>query len=86
MISILLGLVGFSVDFLYYAPLMLIDNFGFNFYLNGVIINLSEMITYFVSFFLITKLKRQKIALFLFAIALGCSFLLLFLHKNEICS
>lgn len=85
MVTILLGLVGFSVDFLYYAPLMLIDNFGFNFYLNGVIINLSELITYFVSFFLITKIKRKKIALILFAVALGCSLLLLFLHKNEIC-
>ncbi len=86
MLSILLGLVGFSVDFLYYAPLILIDNFGFNFYLNGVIINLSELITYFVSYFLITKLKRKNMALFLFAVAFGCSFILLFIHKNEICS
>lgn len=39
--SVHLGLVAFSVGFLYYAPVMLIDSFGFDFYLNGVLLNIS---------------------------------------------
>lgn len=82
MLSLLIGFVGFSVDFLYYAPLMLIKEFGFDFYINGVLINISELITYFFTYYFITKLERRRLALWLFGLALACSFALLFLHKG----
>jgi len=71
----------FAVDFLYYGPVMLIDQFGFDFYVNGLIINFSELITYVVSFIFITGFKRRKINIILNSIALCCSFALVFLHK-----
>jgi hypothetical protein len=64
---------------------MLIDEFGFNFFLNGVLLNCSELITYVVSYFTIAKLRRRHLGLLLFSIALVCSFALVFLHKSAIC-
>ena len=58
--TIFLMLLFFALNILYYAPAMLIDEFGFDFYLNGVIINVSELITYVVSYFVVTKIKRRK--------------------------
>lgn len=78
-------MVIFAVDFLYYAPLILIDEFGFDFYANGVLINISELITYFVSYRYIDRFERKRLALWLFSIALVCSFALLFLHRDSIC-
>lgn len=65
---------------------MLLDEFGFNFYVNGILINCSELITYIFSYLRITKLKRKKLGLILFFIALICSFALIFLHKSTICT
>jgi hypothetical protein len=83
--SMHLGLVAFSVGFLYYAPVMLIDSFGFDFYLNGVLLNFSELVTYAVSFFLIGDLKRRKLAIWMFTAGLACSIVLFFLHSDAIC-
>ena len=83
--SVHLGIVGFSVDFLYYAPVMLMDQFGFDFYLNGVLLNISELITYAVSYFLIDNIKRKKLALWMFTAGLACSIVLFFLHSDAIC-
>lgn len=80
MLTLQVGAVAFAVDFLYYGPLMLIEQFGFDFYLNGVLINLSELATYILTYFFITSIRRRQLALGLFGVALGCSFALLFLH------
>ena len=71
---------------MYYAPAMLIDQFGFDFYLNGLIIFLSELITYFVGYCTIKKLKRKRINIIGSLVALICSFVLVFLHTKEICT
>ncbi len=84
--SIFIGIIIFSVDFLYYGPLMLIDQFGFNFYINGVIINISELITYVFSYFLIVKLKRRFFGIVMFSIALVCSFILIYVSEKVMCT
>lgn len=38
-----------------------------------------------VSYFTIAKLKRRRLGLLLFSIALLCSLALVFLHKSTIC-
>jgi hypothetical protein len=61
---------------------MLLDEFGFDFYVNGVIINCSELISYIFSYYFIVGLRRKRSAIILYSIALGCSILLLFQHSN----
>jgi hypothetical protein len=59
---------------------MLIDEFGFDFYLNGVILNVSELITYFFTFVFITRIPRKTLNITTSAVSFVCSFLLIFIH------
>lgn len=65
---------------------MLIDEFGFDFYLNGVILNVSELITYFFTFVYITRIPRKTLNITTSAVSFFCSFLLIFIHTRRICS
>lgn len=83
--SVCVGVVAFCVDFLYYAPVMLISEFGFDFYLNGVLINISELATYVLTYFFIARIPRRQLAVAMFAGALLCSFALVFLNGHSLC-
>lgn len=72
-------------NFLYNAPSMLVDKFGFDFYLNSVILNTSELCTYFFSYFTITRLRRRLLNIITSIVCLMASFCLIFLHSNQIC-
>jgi MFS family permease len=85
-VTLLMMLLFVSVNILYYAPAMLIDQFGFDFYLNGLILNLSELGTYFLSYFTVTRLPRRTFNILGSGVALAASFALIFLHTKEICS
>lgn len=76
----------FCCSLLYYAPLMLIDEFGFDFYFNGILVNLSDLFTYAFGYFLVLKLKRKQFNIFASSIAILSSFALIFLHAQEICT
>lgn len=80
--SILMSLIFACTTFLYYAPLMLVDSFGFDFYVNGVLINTSELLTYCVSYFTIAKIRRKLLSQILFSLAAICCFALIFLHTQ----
>ncbi len=85
-ITICTALMFFSINFLYYAPLMLISQFGLDFYMNGVIVNLSDLVTYPFSYYFILTLKRRKFNIFASIAAFACSFALVFLYTNKICT
>jgi hypothetical protein len=61
---------------------MLVDEFGFDFYLNGVLLNLSDLLTYVFSYSMVTALNRRKFNMLASVVALLCSFLLVFLHAK----
>ena len=47
----------FAVSFLYYAPFMIVGQFGLNFYMNGVLLDIAELITYFIT---VTSLESEE--------------------------
>lgn len=65
---------------------MLVDQFGFDFYLNGVLVNLSDLATYFFSYTLVTRIKRRQFNMAASVVAFLSSFVLIFLHTKQICS
>lgn len=71
----------FCSSFLYFAPLIIVDEFGFDFYVNGVILNVSELVTLVISYFFITSLKRKMVNIITFTVALFSSFWLIFLNN-----
>lgn len=85
--KITITLIFFSVlsAILYFSPLTIVDQFGFNFYLNGVLLNISELMTYLVSFNIITQVRRKHLFSMCFVGAALCSFALIFLNRKEVC-
>lgn len=67
---------------LYFAPLTIVDQFGFDFFLNGIILNCSELLTYFLSLNVIVSLERKRLFFFNLVISLGCAVALIFLNKR----
>jgi hypothetical protein len=61
---------------------MLVDSFGFDFYLNGVLVNVSELLTYFLSYFTISRIPRKRISQLLFGLSAVFCFILVFLHSQ----
>jgi hypothetical protein len=88
MITVCSMLLFFSVNILYNAPQMLIDQIGFDFYLNGIIINCSELTTFFFTYFLITQVQRRLLNITTSTVSLVCSIILIFAHSctGETCS
>lgn len=85
-ITIWVILLCFTCNFIYLAPTLITDQFGFDFYLNGVILNASELLTYFVSYFCITRLPRRTFNLVSMTIVFLSCLLLAFLSSNSICT
>jgi hypothetical protein len=84
--TICVSLVFLACNFLYLAPNMILDQFGFDFYLNGIVVNTSELITYVFSYYLITQIPRRQFGLLSFSIVLLSCFALIFLQGKEICT
>ena len=74
-----------SSSILFFMPLNLVTQFGFNFYLNGLIINLSELISFPFSLYFVRTLKRRTFVCRCLVVALIASFMLVFIDKNMIC-
>jgi hypothetical protein len=41
---------------MYYGPALIIDSIGFNIYVSNIVVNLSELVTYIPSYFLIESI------------------------------
>jgi len=76
----------FAVSFIYYAPFLLVGQFGFNFFLNGILLDVAELLTYFLTVTLITSLKRKKLFLITASITLLSAFTLVFLDSGRLCT
>lgn len=58
---------------------MLINKFSFDIYTNALVITLSELITYPLSYFFIHKIPRKKIGMILYGISGAITFSLIFI-------
>lgn len=64
---------------MYYGPALIIDSIGFNIYVSNIVVNLSELVTYIPSYFLIENIERRKWGLILMSNCAFCSLLLNFI-------
>ena len=79
-------IIWFSIGFLYYAPFILVNQFGFNFFLNGILLDISEVLTYLFTYFAITHIKRKKLIYTTLIVIFFCCFALIFIDKTSICT
>ena len=81
-ISVAVCSLSIFIYILYYGPLMLISKLSFSPYVNAFVVNISELVTYPISYFLIERIPRQKIGYILYAISGAASFSLIFIIGN----
>jgi hypothetical protein len=72
----------FATSFIYYAPFLLVGQFGFNFFLNGAILDVAELITYFLTVSLIPSFKRKKLFFTTASITFVSALAMLFLNQG----
>ena len=83
--TIFLLILGFLSYALYYAPTLLIDQFGFNIYINNAIVTIGDGLTYIPMYFYISVIPRKTTSIVVYAITTFLSLILVFLIKPENC-
>jgi len=66
---------------MYYGPALIIDDIGFDICVSSYLVNLSELVTFIPSFFLIEKIPRKSLGIILFVVAGICALVLTFVVK-----
>ena len=79
--SICTCLLFLFLTYLYFGPVFIVDQLGFNPYLNQIIVILSELIAYPISYLVIEKMPRLKSGVICFSISVFFNGILIFLEK-----
>jgi hypothetical protein len=77
--TLMLILLQCTIIFEFYAPALMLDKFKMSIFINGLVVGLSEIISYPITYFIIMKSKRQFVAYGCFAAAFLCSGVLVFI-------
>ena len=70
---------------MYYGPVLIIADIGFDIYISSILIQASEMVCFIPSYFYIERMPRQKLGVVMFALAGICSGILIFVTKPKDC-
>ena len=76
--TLTLILVQMTVTFAFYAPALLLAQFKMSLYIGGLVVGMSELISYPLCFLMITRITRKMTAYVCFAITFACSIILIF--------
>lgn len=72
-----------TIIFEFYAPALMLDKFKMDIFINGLVVGVSEIISYPFCYFLIMKSKRLNIAYICMATTAVCSGVLIFIWKQD---
>jgi hypothetical protein len=82
--TLFLMLMTTFIVFQYYIPYLMIDEFQLNIFVNGIVMSLSEMCSYVMSYLMIRITPRKSMGYFGFTVVFVCSIILNFTWKvNE---
>lgn len=75
---------------MYYGPILIVGQIGFDIYTTNLVLNMSDLLTYYPLYLIIDKIKRKKTSIILLAVAAAISVILIFVvvpsDCNGICS
>jgi OCT family organic cation transporter-like MFS transporter 4/5 len=83
--TLLTSVLGFVILSMYYGPALSIGSIGFNTYVTNIAILFSDLIGIIPCYYYIDKVQRRMTGLAMFSVTLVCSFILLFVEKQEKC-
>ena len=76
--TILLIVLQFVINFLFYAPTLMLADFQFSIFLNGAVIGSASAVSYIFSYFTVSHIKRKTMAVISFGVIFIVSFVLIF--------
>ena len=83
--TIIFIILDFSIDLEFFSPTFMLDQFKFSIYINGIVVQSSQIIASIVVCFLVNRVKRKIYAYVSFAVIMICSIVLIFIwdQNNE---
>jgi hypothetical protein len=84
-ITICMGIISIVTYFVYYGPTLIIDQIGFDIYTSNIVLNASDLLTYYPLYLLILSIRRRISGIFLFSIATTISIILIFFIIPDNC-
>ena len=83
--TIIFIILDFSIDLEFFSPTFMLDQFKFSIYINGIVVQSSQIIASVIICFLVNRVKRKIYAYVSFAIIMICSTVLVFIwdQNNE---
>lgn len=73
------------INWLYFGPVFIVDKLGFNPYISQIIVIMSELTAYPISYLVIERMPRNKSGLICFAIVVFFNGILVFANKTDNC-
>ena len=83
LITITQILIAMCTFMMYYGPILIIDQFGFDIYTSSTLLNLADLLCFVPLILIIDKIKRKKMCIILFGIAIVISGLLIFIEASD---
>ncbi len=72
-----------SISFLYFAPNLMLNEFQFSIFINGLAFGLASFIATAVTFFPIDVFPRKCMAILTLTVTVLCSFILIFIYHTR---
>ena len=83
MMTVILVIIDVTSDLIFFAPSLMIDQFNFNIYINGLVVQTGQFISGAISIYMITYAPRRLLAIVSFSVVMVCSFALIFLWDQN---
>jgi hypothetical protein len=80
-LTLMLTVVQLSINFLYYAPAMMLADFDFNIFINGAVLGAANISGRIFASLVIKKIKRKTMGILSFSTILVFSIILIFLWR-----
>lgn len=81
--TLLLAFIDISINLEYFTPSLMISQFNFSIYINGLVVQSAEFLSGVVSCFIINCIPRRVLAITSFSIVFVCSFILIFIWDQN---
>jgi hypothetical protein len=81
-ITILMSILFCTICLSFYAPSLMLGEFEFNIYINGLAVGVSQITAYVGSYFLVGRSPRKLLGTICFAVTLACSLTLIFVWNQ----
>ena len=72
-----------SVALQYYAPTLMLDQFKLNIFINGLVVESSQLMSSLLSCFIVERVPRRIMTMASFTLILACSLALVFLWDQD---